>query len=168
MTTVRTLRCPLAFHWNCVFGCAGEACYCASAAVAPGGAAALSEGAGSSFTSGLIIWAITGWFCLSCMILVMAWMKALGASTKAFDNGNEHFSSIFLDQGWSSSIRSRIATALFSHRFRSHSSLARCASDPVCSGTIRAAEFPVPRGMHYRAMWQSGLDSMYFLFYTAL
>ena len=44
--------------------------------------AALSEGAGSSFTSGLIICAMTGWFCLSCMILVMAWMKALGLLPK--------------------------------------------------------------------------------------
>ena len=35
--------------------------------------------------------------------------------------------------------------------------LSRYASDPVCGGTIRAAGFPVPRGMHYRAMWQRAL-----------
>ena len=29
-----------------------------------------------------------------------------------------------------------------SHRFRSHSSIARCASDPVCGGTSRAAGVP--------------------------
>ena len=44
--------------------------------------AALSGGARSSLTSGLIICTMTGWFCLSCMILVMAWMKALGLPPK--------------------------------------------------------------------------------------
>ena len=39
----------------------------------------------------------------------------------------------------------------------SHSSTARCASDPVCGGTIRAAGVLVPKGMHYRAMWQRAL-----------
>ena len=58
------------------------ACYCASAALAPGGAGCSLRGAGSSLTSGLIICAMTGWFCLSCMILVMAWMKALGLPPK--------------------------------------------------------------------------------------
>ena len=60
------------------------ACYCASVAVAPEELAALSEGVGSSSASGVIICAMTGWFRLSCMILVMAWMKTLEASTKAF------------------------------------------------------------------------------------
>ena len=50
--------------------------------MAPEELAALSEGARSSFTSGLFICAMTGWFCLSCMILVMAWMKALGLPPK--------------------------------------------------------------------------------------
>ena len=35
--------------------------------------------------------------------------------------------------------------------------MARCASDPVCGGTIRPLGFPVPRGMHYRAMWRRAL-----------
>ena len=41
-----------------------------------------------------------------------------------------------------------------SHRFRSHSSIARCASDPVCGGTIRPAGVStvVPKGMHSQAM----------------
>ena len=39
-------------------------------------------------------------------------------------------------------ICSRIATALFSQRFRSHSSIALCASDPVCGGTVRSAGVP--------------------------
>ena len=44
--------------------------------------------------------------------------------------------------GFPACICSRIATALFSHRFRSHSSIALCASDPVCGGTVRTAGVP--------------------------
>ena len=85
------------------------------------------------------------------MILVMAWMKALGASTKAFASASGRSNtmamsisppSFLIRAGLLACIRSRIATALFSHRFRSHSSRARCASDPVCGGTIRAAGVP--------------------------
>ena len=50
--------------------------------------------------------------------------------------------SFLIRAGLPACIRSRIATALFSHRFRSDSSMARCASDPVCGGTIRAAGVP--------------------------
>ena len=71
-------------YWKCACGCAGGRVTAPRRLWPPEELAALSEGGGSSFTSGLIICAITGWFCLSCMILVMAWMKALGASTKAF------------------------------------------------------------------------------------
>ena len=59
-----------------------------------------------------------------------------------------------------------------SHRFRSHSSIARCASDPVCGGTSRAAGVPsaernalsgnVAAGtaaMAMTARWMSGLSS---------
>ena len=44
--------------------------------------------------------------------------------------------------GFPACICSRIATALFSQRFRSHSSTALCASDPVCGGTVRTAGVP--------------------------
>ena len=36
----------------------------------------------------------------------------------------------------------KIATALFSHMHLSHSSLARCARDPVCGGTVWIAGVP--------------------------
>ena len=75
-------------YWNCAFGCAGGRVTVLWRLWPPEELAAVSEGAGSSLTSGLIICAITGWFCLSCMILVTAWMKALGASTKAFASAN--------------------------------------------------------------------------------
>ena len=48
----------------------------------------------------------------------------------------------FLRAGLPACICSRIATALFSQRFRSHSSIALCASDPVCGGTVRSAGVP--------------------------
>ena len=80
--------------------------------------------------------------------------------------------SFLIRAGFPACIRSRIATALFSHRFRSHSSIARCASDPVCGGTIRAAGVPsaernalsgnVAAGtaaMAMTARWMSGLSS---------
>ena len=135
-------------------------------AVAPEELAALSKGAGSSSASGLIICAMTGWFCLSCMILVMAWMKALGASTKAFASASCRSNtmamsisppSFLIRAGLPACIRSRIATALFSHRFCSHSSIARCASDPFVVGPFGLLGFPAPRGMHYPAMWQRAL-----------
>ena len=138
-------------YWNCVFVCAGGRVTVPRRLWPPEELAALSGGAGSSLTSGLIICAMTGWFCLSCMILVMAWMKALGASTKAFASASGRSNtmamsisppSFLIRAGLPACIRSRIATALFSHRFRSHSSIARCASDPVCGGTIRAAGVP--------------------------
>ena len=77
------LTLPAGIYWNCVFGCAGGRVTAPRRLWPPDELAALSGGAGSSFTSGLIICAMTGWFCLSCMILVMAWMN---------------------DQGWSSSL----------------------------------------------------------------
>ena len=145
------LTLPVGIYWNCVFGCAGGRVTAPRRLWPPEELAALSEGAGSSFTSGLIICAMTGWICLSCMILVMAWMKALGASTKAFASASGRSNtmamsisppSFLIRVGLPACIRSRMATALFSHRFRSHSSTARCASDPVCGGTVRAAGVP--------------------------
>ena len=139
------LTLPAGIYWNCVFGSAGGRVTAPRRLWPPDELAALSGGAG------LIICAMTGWFCLSCMILVMAWMKALGASTNAFASASGRSNtmamsisppSFLIRAGRPACIRSRIATALFSHRFRSHSSMARCASDPVCGGTIRAAGVP--------------------------
>ena len=138
-------------YWNCVFVCAGGRV--TVRLWPPKELAALSGGAGSSLASGLIICAMTGWFCLSCMILVMAWMKALGASTKAFASASGRSNtmamsisppSFLIRAGLPACIRSRIATALFSHRFRSHSSIARCASDPVCGSAAGLCTGPIP------------------------
>ena len=69
--------------------------------------------------------------------------EGIGASTKAFASASGRSNtmamsisppSFLIRAGLPACIRSRIATALFSHRFRSHSSIARCASDPVCGG----------------------------------
>ena len=69
--------------------------------------AVLLEGGGSPLPAGLIICAISGWLCFASRILVISRVKAAGSSTSAFrfrqwpvkDNGNEHFSAIFLDEG---------------------------------------------------------------------
>ena len=45
-------------------------------------------------------------------------------------------SSLFLDEGRFSCILFKIATALFSHMHLFDSSMALCASDPVCDGTV--------------------------------
>ena len=50
--------------------------------------------------------------------------------------------SFLMRAGFLACIYSRIAIALFSHRFRSHSSTALRSSDPVCSGTVRTAGVP--------------------------
>ena len=85
------------------------------------------------------------------MILVIAWMKASGASTNAFASASGLSStmamsisppSFLMRAGFPACICSRIATALFSQRFHSHSSTALCASDPVCGGTVRTAGVP--------------------------
>ena len=77
--------------------------------------------------------------------------EGIGASTKAFASASGRSNTMAMSisppyflirASFPACIRSRIATALFSHRFRSHSSIARCASDPICGGTIRAAGVP--------------------------
>ena len=45
--------------------------------------AALFEGGGSLLPAGLIICAISGWFCFSSRILVISWVNAAGSSTDA-------------------------------------------------------------------------------------
>ena len=77
------LTLPASIYWNCVLGSAVWRVTAPRWLWPPEELAALSEGVGSSSASGVIICAMTGWFRLSCMILVMAWMKALEASTKA-------------------------------------------------------------------------------------
>ena len=58
-------------------------------------------------------------------------------------DGNEHLCSIFFDEGWPAGLHLlQDCSALFSQRFRSHSSMALCASDPVCGGTVRSAGVP--------------------------
>ena len=100
--------------------------------------AALSEGVGSSSTSGVIICAMTGWFRLFLHDSGDGLDEGIGgSSTTAMSISPPSF---LIRAGLPACIRSRIA-ALFSHRFRSHSSMARCASDSVC-GTIRAAGVP--------------------------
>ena len=128
--------------------------------------AALSKGVGSSSASGLIICAMTGWFCLFCMILVMAWMKALGASTKAFASASGRSNtmamsisppSFLIRASLPACIRSRIATALFSHRFVPTLLQPVVPVIPFVVGPFGLLGFPAPRGMHYRAMWQRAL-----------
>ena len=84
------------------------------------------------------VWSIclrTGWFCLSESTLVISWRKAAGSSTRAWASERGLSStmaismsppSFWMSAGRPSCICSRIATALFSHRVRSHSSKALC------------------------------------------
>ena len=53
--------------------------------------------------------------------------------------------SFWMRAGQPACICARIATALFSHRVRSHSSRALCAKVPVCGGTFWAAGVPNAR-----------------------
>ena len=53
--------------------------------------------------------------------------------------------SFWMRAGRPACICARIATALFSHRVRSHSSRALCAKVPVCGGTFWAAGVPNAR-----------------------
>ena len=85
------------------------------------------------------------------MILVIACMKASGVSTNALASASGLSStmamsisspSFLMRAGLPACICSRIATALFSQRFRSHSSIALCASDPVWGGTVRSVGVP--------------------------
>ena len=64
-------------------------------------------------------------------------MKASGASTNALASAS----------GLSSTMAMSLhllqdCYALFSQRFRSHFSIALCARDPVCGGTVRSAGVP--------------------------
>ena len=109
------------------------ACYGASAAVASGGASCSLRG------WWVIVYLWADHLCNNWVIAAMLWPRKWPVK----HDGNEHLSSIFLMRaGFRACICSRIATALFSHRFRSHSSTALCASDSVCGGTVRTAGVP--------------------------
>ena len=107
--------------------------------------AALFEGGGSPLPAGLIICAISGWFCFSSRILVISRVKAAGSSTSALASASGLSRtmamsisppSFWMRAGRPACICARIATALFSHRVRSHSSRALCAKVPVCGGAF--------------------------------
>ena len=114
-------------------------------------AVAHSEGGKSSRTSGWSICAMTGWACLFCMIFVIASMKASGSSTSACASASGLSSTMAMSISAPSFLMSavlpscilfKVATALFSHMFRSHSSTALWASAPVCAGAVRIVGVP--------------------------
>ena len=81
-------------------------------------------------------------------------MKAAGSSTNALASASglsrTMAMSISLPSFWMRADRpacigARIATALFSHRVRSHSSGALCANVPVCGGAFWAVGVPNAR-----------------------
>ena len=111
--------------------------------------AVLFAGCGSPLPAGLIIWAISGWLCFAIRILVISRVKAAGSSTNALTSASGLSRtmamsisppSFWIRAGRPACICARIATALFSHRVRSHSSKALCARVPVCGGHF---ELPV-------------------------
>ena len=98
-----------------------------------------------------IIWAISGWLCFSRRILVISRVKAAGSSTSAFASASGLSRtmamsisppSLWTMVGPPACTSARIATALFSHKVRSHSSRALCARVSVCGGALRAAVVP--------------------------
>ena len=81
-------------------------------------------------------------------------MKAAGSSTNALASASGLSRtmaisisppSFWMRAGRPACICARIATALFSHRVRSHSSRALCAKVPVCGGTFWTAGVPDAR-----------------------
>ena len=103
---------------------------------------------GHPLPAGLIICAISGWFCFSSRILVISRVKAAGSSTSAFASASglsrTMAMSISPPSFWMRPVRLASVQGspphLFSHRVRSHSSRALCAKVPVCGG---AFELPV-------------------------
>ena len=98
-----------------------------------------------------IIWAMSGWFCFSRRIRVISRVNAAGSSTSAFASASGLSRtmamsisppSLWIMVGRPACTSARIATALFSHKVRSHSSRALCARVSVCGGALRAAVVP--------------------------
>ena len=112
---------------------------------------AVFAGGGSLLSAGFIIWAISGWLCFSRRILVISRVKAAGSSTSAFASASGLSRtmamsisppSLWIIVGRPACTSARIATALFSHKVRSHSSRALCARVSVCGGALSAAVVP--------------------------
>ena len=141
-------------HWNCS---------CEAARGSPLLAAAAGDG--SLLAAGFIIWAISGWVCLSRRIRVISRVNAAGSSTSAFASASGLSRtmamsisppSLWIIVGRPAWISARIATALFSHKVRSHSSRALCARVSVCGGAFRAAGVPSVRmkGLSGNGGWE--------------
>ena len=110
---------------------------------------------------------MTGWFFLSCMTVVSAWMKASGVFTNAWASASGRSStmamsisppSFLMRAVLPSCILFKIATALFSHTFRSHSSTALWASSPVCAGAVRTVGVPSALRKGLSAICGAGKD----------
>ena len=106
--------------------------------------AAAVAGGGSLLSAGLIIWAMSGWVCLSRRIRVISRVNAAGSSTSSFASASGLSRtmamsisppSLWIIVGRPACTSARIATALFSHKVRSHSSRALCARVSVCVKT---------------------------------
>ena len=104
--------------------------------------------------AGLIICAISGWLCFPSRILAISRVKAAGSSTNALASASGLSRtmaisisppSFWMRAGRPACICARIATALFPHRVRSHSSRALCAKVPVCGDTFWTAGVPNAR-----------------------
>ena len=139
---------PHVAYWNC--SC--EVVRGSPLLLAP--LAAAVEGGGSLLSAGFIIWAMSGWVRLSRRIRVISRVNAAGSSTSSFASASGLSRtmamsisppSLWIIVGRPACISARIATALFSHKVRSHSSRALCDRVSVCGGAFRAAGVPNAR-----------------------
>ena len=96
---------PQVAYWNC--SC--EVVRGSLLLLAP--LAAAVAGGGSLLSAGFIIWAMSGWVCLSRKIRVIS--RVNGRVINQFlgfrqwpvkNNGNEHFATIFVDYSWSTGL----------------------------------------------------------------
>ena len=99
-------------------------------------------------------WATSGWVCLSRRIRVISRVNAAGSSTSSFASASGLSRtmamsisplSLWIIVGRPAYISARIATALFSHKVRSHFSRALCARVSVCGEAFRAPGVPNAR-----------------------
>ena len=136
---------PQVVYWNCTC----EVVRGSLLLLAPLSAAV--AGGGSLLSAGLIIWAMSGWVCLSRRIRVISRVNAAGSSTSSFASASGLSRtmamsisppSLWMRVGRPACTSARIATALFSHRVRSHSSRALCARVSVCGGGFECSWCP--------------------------